>query len=230
VQSSLSSKNLKHVAEQGLALRLTGQVSFAAGSYRFKSSAAGSAKAWIDGQPVIDFYASSNEEKWSASQQLGGLHQLRYEFRGDEAELAASASWERVPDCGNCGWLLEYFSKPVFSETNFVAQKCLGASNPGRLDFKETMVPQMIVGDFGVRASTNCKFTEGSYKFGVPAGKEVRLYVDGSSLVDEASSVTKESTLYAKPYPLAAGDHRIVLEQREGGHLAEARLSWDLAH
>ncbi|MAD26227.1 MAG: hypothetical protein CMO44_18875, partial [Verrucomicrobiales bacterium] len=225
----LSSKNLKHVAEQGLALRLTGQVSFASGLYRFKGSATGNAKAWIDSQSMLDFYGSSNEERWSASQQLDGLHQVRYEFRGSDAELAASASWERVPDCGQCGWLLEYFSKPVFTESHFVAQRCLQASKEGHLDFKESMVPQSLVGDFGIRASTNCKFSEGSYKFGVPAGKQIRLTVDGSSLIDEASSVTKADTLWTTPYALAAADHRVVLEQREGGRLAEGRLSWEVA-
>jgi hypothetical protein len=228
VQQSLKSQNLKHVAEQGLALRLTGQVDFAEGFYRFKGSAAGNAKAWIDGQSVLDFYADSTEERWSASQRLGGVHQVRYEFRGSDADLAASASWERVPDCGNCGWLLEYFSKPAFTEAHFVAQRCMQASKEGHLDFKESSVPQSLVGDFGVRASTTCKFAEGSYKFGVPAGKQVRLTVDGSSLIDEASSVTKADTLWATPYALAAADHRVVLEQREGGRLAEGRLSWEL--
>jgi len=229
VKQSLSSRNLKHVAEQGLALRLTGQVNFAEGLYRFKGSASGSVKAWVDGQSVIDFYASSNEEKWSASQQLGGLHQMRYEFRGSDAELSASASWERVPDCGNCGWLLEYFSKPVFAETNFVGQRCLQGSQVGHLDFKETMVPTGIVGDFGVRASTNCKLEDGSYNFDVPAAKEVRLIVDGASLVDGASEMTKTNTLLTKPYSLTSGDHRIVFEQRQGGGVAEGHLSWELA-
>jgi hypothetical protein len=220
---------MKHVAEQGLALRLTGQVSFAEGSYRFRSSAAGSTKAWVDGQSVIDFYASSpaDAEHWSTAFHLNGLHQVRYEFRGSDAELAASASWERVPDCGNCGWLLEYFSKPVFGETNFVAQRCLETSKVGHLDFKETMLPKKLAGDFAIRASTNCQFPEGSYNFAVPAGKEVRLTVDGASLVDEVSSTTKATTEWAKPYSLAAGNHRIVLEQREGKGLAEGRLSWE---
>eukprot|EP00746_Dinoflagellata_sp_MGD_P004417 gnl/MRDRNA2_/MRDRNA2_108518_c0_seq1.p1 gnl/MRDRNA2_/MRDRNA2_108518_c0~~gnl/MRDRNA2_/MRDRNA2_108518_c0_seq1.p1 ORF type:complete len:2334 (+),score=536.63 gnl/MRDRNA2_/MRDRNA2_108518_c0_seq1:980-7003(+) len=226
----ISNQNVQHAAEQGLALRATGQVSFQEGAYRFQSSASGNAKTWVDDQLVIDFYGSSaTDQRWSSSVYLNGVHQVRYEFRGSDAALAASATWERVPDCGNCGWLLEYFSKPVFSETNFVGQRCLESSKLGHLDFKETMVPKSIVGDFGIRASTNCKFAEGSYNFGVPAGQEVRLTVDGASIVDDVYSVTKENTMWAKQYSLAAGDHRVTLEQRQSKGLAEGRVYWEVA-
>jgi hypothetical protein len=230
LQHWLDRQNLQAV-EQGLALRFTGQVSFQDGLYRFRSSTAGSAKTWVDDQLVIDFFGSSatSAERWSSNLQLSGMHQVRYEFRGSETNLATGASWERVPECGNCEWLLEYFSKPVFSETNFVHQQCLAGSKAGHLDFKESMVPKSIVGDFGIRASTNCKFAEGSYNFGVPAGQEVRLTVDGASLVDEAYSVTKGNTLWAKPYSLAAGDHRVTLEQHQSNGLAEGRVYWELA-
>jgi hypothetical protein len=77
---------------------------------------------------------------------------------------------------------------------------------------------------FSVRWSGSFTFTAGSHLFTTTADDGVRVFVDGTSLIDQWHD--QGATTYTASRTLTAGAHIVRMEFYENGGGALARLSW----
>lgn len=84
-------------------------------------------------------------------------------------------------------------------------------------------IPGMVPDTFSVRWYRFAPFSEGTYQFTASANDGVRLWVDGTLLVDEWRP---GGGTYRQMTVLTAGYHEIVFEYFDGTDAASAALSW----
>jgi len=215
----------------GFSVRVSGRVNFKTGGYRFMGATRGAVKASVDGVSVIDFWGkiAKEEKQWSKRMPLSGLHEVRFEFHESGPVPSARLAWEETPDCGKCNWLVEYFQKSEVEDSHFVSQQCMNgptvAGQP-QLDFKDTTLPEALVGDFSVKATSTCGFESGNYIFTIPADHQGRVKVDAGILLDSGLNQDNKPEVSSKTTLISGGDHTVVLEQHESRGVASARVSW----
>jgi hypothetical protein len=233
LQRGLPQKALpKFKANQGgFSVRVSGQVNFKQGAYRFMGSTRGAVKASVDGVPVIDFMgnAGKDERQWSKNLPLSGLHEVRFEFHESGPVPSARLAWQSTPQCGECNWLVEYFQKSDLSDASFVSQQCVSSPSGAKdikLDFKDTTLPEALAGDFSMKATSTCSFASGNYVFTIPSGHQGRVKLDNGVLLDASQNQDKQADVSSKASLISSGDHTVVLEQQETHGLASAHLVW----
>lgn len=80
--------------------------------------------------------------------------------------------------------------------------------------------------NFSVRWTKTKHFDAGRYKFVTSTDDGVRLYIDGTMVIDQWH--TQGETPYAHQIDLTQGSHTIIMEYFEATGGAVAKLSWDL--
>jgi len=212
----------------GFSVRVSGRVNFKEGGYRFMGATRGAVKASIDGVSMIDFGGkiAKEEKQWSKTIPLSGLHEVRFEFHESGPVPSARLAWQQTPACGKCNWLVEYFQKSEVEDSHFVSQQCISSSSQPQLDFKDTTLPEGLIGDFSMKATTTCGFESGNYIFTVPSDHQGRVKVDGGILLDSGLNEDNKPEVSSKAALISAGDHTVVLEQHESRGVASARVSW----
>jgi len=90
-----------------------------------------------------------------------------------------------------------------------------GTSSPG---------PGVNADNFSVRWRGRFNFAAGTYTFTARADDGVRVFVDGTALID--GWVLQPPTDYTASRALTAGEHEVVMEYFEAAGGAEARLRW----
>jgi hypothetical protein len=116
----------------------------------------------------------------------------------------------------------EYFNNQELSGTP-VLVRCevaplaydWGTSSPG---------PGVNADNFSVRWRGRFNFAAGTYTFAARADDGVRVFVDGTALID--GWVLQPPTDYTASRALTAGEHEVVMEYYEATGGAEARLRW----
>lgn len=78
--------------------------------------------------------------------------------------------------------------------------------------------------NFSVRWTGRFNFAAGSYIFTAQANDGVRVYVDGTRIID--AWVYQTTTTYRASRTLAAGEHQVIMEYNELTGIAVARLWW----
>jgi len=215
----------------GFSVRVSGKVNFKQGGYRFMGATRGAVKASVDGVSMIDFSGkiAKDQKQWSKRMPLSGLHEVRFEFHESGPVPSARLSWEETPECGKCNWLVEYFQKSEVEDSHFVSEQCISSSkvaNQPQLDFKDTTLPEALVGDFSVKATTTCDFESGNYIFTIPSDHQGSVKVDGGILLDSGLNQDNKPEVSSKAALISAGDHTVVLEQHESRGIASAHVSW----
>jgi hypothetical protein len=215
----------------GFSVRISGQVKFKEGLYRFMGSTRGAVKGSVDGVSVINFWGKpgKDEKQWSKSLPLSGLHEVRFEFHETSPVPSARLAWETTPECGKCNWLVEYFQKSDLSDASFVSQQCISSptgAQATKLDFKDTTLPEALVGDFSMKATTTCRFESSNYVFTIPSNHQGRVSVDNGILLDASLDQDKKPEVSSSAALLSSADHTVVLEQPRNRGTASAHISW----
>ena len=126
-----------------------------------------------------------------------------------------------INTCGGGLYLAEYFNnrdlsgEPVFTRCEQNINYNWGNGGPGN---------GIGTNNFSVRWSGNIEFTEGAYRFTTTADDGVRLWVDGSQIVDAWQHQSESSYNVIKN--VTDGLHPIKMEYFAGGGNAVAKLSW----
>jgi glucose/arabinose dehydrogenase/PKD repeat protein len=213
------------IAGDRFVARWTKTVVLSAGLYRFSGVRDDGLRAYIDNLPVVDKWTNGNEEYSVDKVVSGGPHELRVEYFEAFGGAGAEFSYERIGDVvpGDGGYTGEYFDNRNLAGTAVVTRP------DDDVDFEwggGRPADGVPADDFSARWTKSLAVDEaGSYRFTVTGDDGVRLYVDGTRVLDKW--IQQGRTTYTVTRHLSQGPHEIVLEYFEAAGDAVAKLDYE---
>jgi hypothetical protein len=213
------------VATDNFSVRWSGRFNFAAGTYAFTATADDGIRVFVDGVQIINAWVDQGATTYQASRTLSaGQHDVRVEYYERGGQAVAKVKWAAPNSTGTCSagqFLGEYFNNRTLSGTpNF--RQCesnvtydWGTGSPGGGIGSD---------NFSAKWSGRFTFLGGSYTFTATASDGVRVYLDGTRIID--AWVDQSATTYQTARTVAAGDHDVRLEYYERNGSASIELSW----
>jgi hypothetical protein len=203
----------------------SGRFNFAAGTYTFTATADDGIRVWVDGVQIINAWVDQGATIYQASRTLtAGQHDVRVEYYERGGQAVAKVRWSAPTTTGNCAagqFRGEYFNNrslsgsPAFRRCESSVIYDWGSGSPGAGVGSD---------NFSVRWTGRFAFTGGSYTFTTTASDGVRLYFDGTRIINswfDQSATTRQTTR-----TVAAGNHDVRLDYYERSGSASAELSW----
>jgi hypothetical protein len=205
--------------------RWTRTQNFTAGSYRFTIGGDDGIRLYIDGKLVVDAWVVQAYTTYTTWVDLtAGNHTIVMEMYENYGGAAATLDWtSMVPDSCPAAdpdkWTMEIYDGTQLSPPLY---RCRQET---KIDFNwGTGTPESQVGNdtFSVRWTRSWSWTGGTYQFTAGSDDGVRVYVDGTLVIDawrDRSYSTSSATLN-----LTTGRHTVVMEYYENGGGARALL------
>ena len=211
---------MKGIHGDNFAARWTRRLEFEAKTYRFYVRVDDGVRLWVDGQLLIDQWRDGSVRTYTAERTMTqGKHDVRVEMY-ERTGLATIAFWretvESYPD-----WKGEYFTNKALSGGPFLVRNDKG------IDFTWSTgapAPGMPADSFGVRWTRQLHYPAGHYRFIVEVDDGVRLWVDGTLIIDQWHDGVGS---YSGDIYLAEGQHQVRMEMYENTGGAMARLWWE---
>jgi glucose/arabinose dehydrogenase len=211
------------VGTDNFSVRWVKTQSFAAGSYTFTVTADDGVRVYLDGSLVIDQWKDQAPTTYTASRSVSaGDHELKVEYYENGGD--AVARFSVTADAASCPvgqYKASYFANQTLSGTP-ATERCESAVD---YDWGYGSPSGANVGpdDFSVRWVKTQSFTAGTYTFTVTADDGVRVYLDGSLVIDQWKD--QAPTTYTASRSVSAGDHTVSVEYYEHTEVAVARLA-----
>jgi len=203
--------------------RWTRNVAFEEGGYRFLVNVDDGVRVWIDGRLIIDEWHSYVPRSYVGYTYLDdGPHSVRVELLEQTGDAFIRLWWERI-DSFN-GWKGEYFDnaemegKPAFVRDDVAISFDWAMGSPG------SGLPR---DNFAARWTRTLLLDGGEYIFWAKADDGVRVYVDGTRLIDDWRD--SSARLIQEQVMLKQGRHPVVVEYYERGGEALVQVGWALA-
>jgi chitodextrinase len=143
--------------------------------------------------------------------------------RSATSEVSASTAACPPPSCSSGAYSARYYGNMTLSGTPLL-QRCETAIDHSWGIGSPTGVP---ADRFSTRWTGTHSFTAGSYQFTATADDGIRVWVDGTPLIDAWKD--QAPTTYRATRILTAGEHAVKVEYYENGGGAVARVSWQLS-
>ena len=213
------------IGTDNFSVRWTGSYSFTAGTYSFTARADDGIRLWVDGTLIIDEWRDQLPTTHQASRTLtAGQHQIKVEYYEKLGGAVAQVGWAPAGG-GTCStglYQAEYFTNPTLSG-NPTLTRCEAAINN---DWGLGSGPGGGIGtdNFSVRWTGSYSFTAGTYSFTARADDGIRLWVDGTLIIDEWRD--QLPTTHQASRTLTAGQHQIKVEYYEKLGGAVAQVGW----
>ncbi|HUT21037.1 MAG TPA: PA14 domain-containing protein, partial [Anaerolineae bacterium] len=172
------------IPTDGFSARWTRTVSLEAGLYRFRATVDDGIRVFLDSVLIIDSWRDGGQRELSADRQVGaGNHTLRVEYYERAGLAVARFRWEKVgttttyPD-----WRGEYWNN-----VNLSGNPALVRNDPiVNFDWGTAAPAAGISADnFSARWTRTATFTEGLYLFRATVDDGIRVYVDGTLIIDQ---------------------------------------------
>ena len=204
-------------------VRWNGTPTFDQAVYRFHLIMDDGARLWVDGKPRIERWKTGTSRE--LTQDLGlarGAHSLRLEYFEDRNQASVRLYWEKVSQPSFPDWKAEFWSN-----TNFSGNPAL-VRNDAEVEFDWGMqapAAGVPADRFSARWTRTLDLSAGLYRFSLRANDGVRLYVNGTRLIDEWHSSNGSAT-YTTELVLS-GSTALRLDYYDNTAKALARLSWE---
>ncbi len=216
------------VPEDGFSVRWTKSEYFSAGRYRFATVTDDGVRLYVDGRLVIDRWRDQSATAHDAVVDLdSGVHTVRMEYFDSGWDAMAKLTWVTAADQPSM-WLAEYWNTPgagaapaIPTSLPVVSRQESAIDHDWRL---AAPAPGVASDHFVARWTRVMSFQAGTYAFTVTADDGVRLFVDGTLVIDRW--VDQGATTYTATIALSGGAHTVVVEYYENSWDAIAKLSW----
>ncbi len=208
-----------------------GKFNFEAGDYKFSARSDDGIRVYVDGTRIIDaFFDQSATDRQSTRTLTAGTHEVKVEYYENGGDAVARLSWVKVASappsqCPDGQYLATYRNESAAQA--FTTQPVLTRCESAPLNYgwgTSSPAPGVNADDFTVLWKGKFNFEAGDYKFSARSDDGIRVYVDGTRIIDaffDQSATDRQSTR-----TLTAGTHEVKVEYYENGGDAVARLSW----
>ncbi|MGE0884812.1 MAG: PA14 domain-containing protein [Blastocatellales bacterium] len=208
--------------------RLTRNVTFGEGVFRFTVTADDGVRVFVDDQLKFDRWREQMMTDSFDVALTAGNHQIRVEYFERWGSAAMKLRWEQHPcfaTVANDHWRGEYFNNDSLNGQPAMVRD----DGDGAIDFDWKLKgPSANCGissdNFSVRWTRRLILEAGTYRFTATGDDGVRLFINGKKLIDEWRD--QSPTTFAREVILPAGSHRITFEYYDRAGGATAKLSW----
>jgi hypothetical protein len=209
----------KGIKADNFSVRWTRRLDFEGKTYRFNVRVDDGVRLWVDGQLLIDQWKDGSSRTFSVERTMTqGKHDVRLEMY-ERTGWATIAFWrekvESYPD-----WKGEYFGNVALSGGPVLIRNDRG------IDFnwgERAPAGGLPADRFSVRWTRQLHFQAGSYRFFVEVDDGVRLWVDGTLLIDQWHDGVGS---YSGDVYLSEGTHTVRMEMYENAGEAKGRMWW----
>jgi hypothetical protein len=206
----------------GFSARWTRTASFDRGTYRFHVRVDDGARLWIDDRLVLDTWRDGSLREvlvdWAVTQ---GTHSLRLEYYENTGDARVRLWWEKLSSPTYPDWRGQYWSNRSLDGAPALVR------NDTAIDFNwdsSSPAAGLPADNFSARWSRQVSFTPGIYRFQARADDGIRVYIDGTRVLNEWHDNEGNRT-YAFERALT-GSHEVVVEYYERGGEARVRFWW----
>ena len=204
--------------------RWTRTLFFEDGRYRFHVLVDDGMRLYVDGALLIDQWRDGSQREVTADVNLSrGNHTVRLDYYEHGGDARIRTWWERIGAIGYPDWKGEYWSNREFKDNPVLTR------NDARIDFSwglSAPAGGVPADDFAVRWSRNLNLEAGVYRFHAIVDDGIRVYVDGSRIIDQWHDSGADRT-YQTDVALAAGTHSVIVEYYEHQFGAEVEVWWE---
>jgi hypothetical protein len=210
------------IPSDGFSVRWTRDEWFETGTYRFSYRSDDGVRIWVGDTLVVDDWRD-RQAAWSSVDRFisRGTYRVRVEYFEHTGGAIFQAGWERVS--GGSGWRGEYFSNRDLSGSPVLVRYDAAVDFDWKTDSPAAGVP---ADNFSVRWSYTLGFTAGTYRFNSSTDDGVRVYVDGTRIIDGWSDGRLPNTR-SGDITLSDGQHTVIVEYFEHGGNASAHVWWN---
>lgn len=192
-----------------------------------------SVELWVDGQRYIRYpysnFASGQSggfDDWAETILTSGVHTVRLIVDPDNTVDESDESnniwegqftWQTIN-----GWKGEYFNNPNLEGNPWLTR------DDSVIDFDwldGAPDPSIPADGFSARWTRTVNFSAGSYRFNVFHDDGVRLFIDGTKILENWCDNCRQTDTV--DWTLTAGNHAVVMEMWENSGWAGARLTWE---
>ena len=191
-----------------------------------------SVRVSVDGSQVLSQQVSGSYSTLTAPTSVGsGTHTVSVNMTNQDTGDRIFVDWiaftysEPPSQCPDGEYLATYRNETAAQA--FTTQPVLTRCESAPLDYEwgtSSPAPGVNAEDFTVLWKGNFNFEAGDYKFSARSDDGIRVYVDGTRVIDaffDQSATDRQSTR-----TLTAGTHEVKVEYYENGGDAVAKLSW----
>ncbi|MCB8953395.1 MAG: hypothetical protein H6650_15415 [Ardenticatenales bacterium] len=197
------------------------EVTTDAGLYRFAVVADDGVRVWLDDQVIIDQWHDAGNQTYSVERNLGaGIHRLRVDYYENQGTARIQFWYEKSSDFPQ--WRGEYFNNRDVSGSPVLVR------NDAQISFNwgtGAPVPDLPADGFSVRWTRPLALDAGSYRFYARADDGVRVWLDGTLILDEWHDTG--NVAYGVDRTVNAGNHTLRVEFYENLGSANIQFWWD---
>jgi hypothetical protein len=219
------------LTDDNFSIRWTRTMTFEAGTWRFSAEFNDGLRVYVDGKKILDSWREQQTTKASGDVSISaGAHEVKVEYFEGRGQALVRLEWERIagppqpsPVPTYATWKGEYYNNrwltgsPTLVRDDASIQFNWGAGSPA------AGIP---ADGFSVRWTRALSFAAGTYRFYIRADDGVRLWVDGTLVIDQWND--QAATTHYGDIALSAGSHSVRLEYYENGGFAEVSLWWEI--
>jgi uncharacterized protein YraI len=212
--------------------RWTSVQSLTGGTYRISVKADDGVRAYVNGSLVINEFHGATGQTYTADVSLpAGQHNFMIEYYegGGDAFLEYNLSQIGVttppivvppPISPSGSWLAYYFNNPNLSGS---PTAIISEASPSHNWGSGSPLPSISADNFSVRWTSNLSLNAGTYRISTKADDGVRVYVNGSLVINEFHSATGQT--YVADVTLPGGQHTFTIEYYEASVAALLEFS-----
>jgi hypothetical protein len=209
------------ISRDNFSVRLTRDVWFTGGTYRFTFRSDDGLRLWINDVLMIDSWREQ-AASWLETDHYvpAGVNRVRIEYYELAGIALLQIGWDKVE--AGATWLAGYYNNmeltgdPVLTRSDAAIDFDWGSGSPG------AAVPS---DRFSARWHRNLGFEAGTYRFYASADDGVRIFVDGQ-LILNAWVKQKLPNTHQADITLSQGQHAVVIEYFEEGGESAVHVWW----
>ncbi len=209
------------VPADGFSARWTAYAAFTAGNYTFTLTADDGARLWVDEQLIIDQWHDQSPTTYTVTRNMSaGYHSVRLEYYERAGDAVCQLSWGTGTAITD--WRGEYYNDISLSGSPILVRNDAAVN----FDWGTGSPAAGVNADlFSARWTRTAYFSAaGTYTFSATTDDGVRLWVDGTLLIDKWSARPRATHTAAKY--LAAGNHDVKVEYFEATGSAVCIVDW----